>query len=144
MPAGREELTYKPIKRFAPEGVYDSRPLGFTQLLTVSRAKLVVMSGLVAFDKDLKLIGATVPEQLTATLANAQAALATVGAGPEHITQVRIYVVGLSPEVMPGIQAALRNPDFPLDQACSTLLGVAALARPDVLVEVEMTAAIDE
>ncbi len=76
---------------------------------------------------------------------NISTALAAVGGSFDDVAKLTVYVVDWSPEKMPllgeGVSRAaakLRiDPVKPI-----TLLGVAALGEPDLLVEVEATAVI--
>jgi hypothetical protein len=76
-------------------------------------------------------------EQMEIVAINAKAALAAVGATPHDIVMARVYIVDLTPErleaMMPPFLAA-----FDGAQPCVTGIGVAALAAPNLQVEMEL------
>ncbi|MET9657407.1 RidA family protein [Streptomyces sp. NPDC006510] len=119
----------------------------YRQVSVATGSKLVFIAGQVAFDAD----GATVGEgdlaaQVEQSYLNIGTALAGVGASFQDVSRLTVYVVDWTPDKMPlfleGVsRAAAKLGVKPL--APGTLLGVAALASPDYLVEVEATAVID-
>jgi enamine deaminase RidA (YjgF/YER057c/UK114 family) len=68
---------------------------------------------------------------------NVRAALADLGAGPADVVMARVYVVDLTPErldeMMPGFRAL-----FGTAQPSVTGIGVAALAAPELQIELEL------
>ena len=119
----------------------------YRQVSVGTGSKLVFVAGQVAFDAD----GATVGEgdlaaQVEQSYLNIGTALAEVGASFEDVAKLTVYVVDWTPEKMPlfleGVaRASTKLGVTPL--APGTLIGVAALASPDYLVEVEAAAIID-
>lgn len=101
-----------------------------------SRAGLAFISGQVAARSDSSPAPAGHAAQADLVVANARIALAAVGAAPQDIVMARVYVVGLTPEVM---EAAMPRLFALFDGAQPSLtgVGVAALAAPDLLLEVE-------
>ncbi|GAB3360941.1 RidA family protein [Amycolatopsis echigonensis] len=69
---------------------------------------------------------------------NLDTALAVVGCGRQDIVKETVYVVDYRPELIPRLFGPLREgaPAAP----ASTLVGVAALFAPGVLVEVDVIA----
>ncbi|MFF5109653.1 RidA family protein [Streptosporangium sp. NPDC000509] len=119
----------------------------YRQVSIVTGTKLVFVAGQVAWDAG----GVTVGEddlaaQVEQCYLNIGTALAEVGASFEDVAKLTAYVVDWTPDKMPlfleGVaRAAAKLGVTPV--APATLLGVAALAVPDLLVEVEATAIID-
>lgn len=77
---------------------------------------------------------------------NINTALASIGGSFDDVAKLTVYVVDWSPEKMPllgeGVgRAAAKLGIDPVKPI--TLLGVAALGEPDLLVEVEATAVIE-
>lgn len=74
---------------------------------------------------------------------NARAALAAAGLAPANLVMVRVYVVDLTPErlqlVMPVLLELLEGARPSL-----TGIGVAALAGPDLQLEIEMIARVPD
>lgn len=82
-------------------------------------------------------------EQTRQVLRNLQSVLSTVGATIDDIVRVRVYVrAPITPETMGRIHEA-RAEFFHRDHyPASTLVGVADLARPDALIEIDADAVI--
>jgi enamine deaminase RidA (YjgF/YER057c/UK114 family) len=74
--------------------------------------------------------------------ANLCRALAAGGARPEQVTKITIFVVNYRREYLPVIEEA-RVALFGDHKPTDTLLGVAALSRPEFLIEVDAIAVID-
>jgi enamine deaminase RidA (YjgF/YER057c/UK114 family) len=118
----------------------------YHQVSVASGSKLVFVAGQVAWDAD----GATVGEgdlatQVEQCYLNVGTALAEVGATFDDVAKLTVYVVDWTPDKMPlfleGVaRAAARLGGTPAPPG--TLLGVAALAVPEHLVEIEATAVI--
>ncbi|MFD9421374.1 MULTISPECIES: RidA family protein [unclassified Streptomyces] len=119
----------------------------YRQVSVGTGSKLVFIAGQVAVDA----VGATVGEgdlaaQVERCYLNIATAPAEVGASFEDVAKLTVHVVDWAPDKMPlfleGVsRAAAKQGVTPV--APGTLLGVAALAAPDYLVEVEATAVID-
>ena len=71
-------------------------------------------------------------------------ALALAGATPADVVRQRVFIVGLQPDHRPVIMTAMT--DFYGDggSAASTCVGVEALLVEGALVEIDVTAVIDE
>jgi enamine deaminase RidA (YjgF/YER057c/UK114 family) len=63
-------------------------------------------------------------------------AIAAAGARPDQVAKITIYVVGHQPEFLPVIEQA-RRALFGGHKPADTIVGVAALARPGYLIEVD-------
>src|SRR5690606_15271176 len=104
----------------------------------------VHISGQIAFDTDGAVVGrgdiGTQAEQVYANLAKA---LAAAVVDFSRIFKMNTYVVGLNPELLPPIRAARARHFGDGPYPASTLVGVTALVHPDLLIEVEVSAALD-
>lgn len=133
-----------PIERLNPPELYDSVGYGFSHATVQTGGRTIHLAGQVAWGKDHDLVGGDdLGAQTRQALANLRAVLAAAGATPSDVVRLRTYIVAHSPEklgvVLPEI-AAFYGDAVP---APNTLIGVAALALPDFLIEIEATAAID-
>lgn len=76
---------------------------------------------------------------------NVALALAAAGARPQDVVKTTFYVVGFEPSMFEqfaqGATAARRRHAFP--EAPVTLIGVASLFTPEMLVEIEAVAVTD-
>jgi enamine deaminase RidA (YjgF/YER057c/UK114 family) len=122
-----------PKKLFAPPG--------FTQVVTAQGGKMIYISGQVAFNDKAELIGkGSLADQTTQTFENLRAALKAAGADFKDVVKLNYYVAGLKPEDISVIRE-IRNKYLPAENPpASTLVGVLALFRPDVLIEIEAVA----
>jgi len=132
-----------PISRINPPSLYDSVSYGFSHATLQDGGKTLHLAGQVAWDKDCSIVGpGDLAAQTRQALANLKAVLAEAGATPADIVRLRTYVVDHSPDklgvVLPEIGAFYEG----AVPAPNTFLGVAALALPDFLIEIEATAAI--
>jgi enamine deaminase RidA (YjgF/YER057c/UK114 family) len=121
-----------------PDGL--AAPNGFSQVVEFS-GKLVVVSGQVAFDADGRVVGPGDAEaQTRQVFANLRTGLAAAGAGLENIVKLTVYLTDI------GDLAAVRrvrNEVFdPAAPPASTLVAVAALVDPALLVEIEALAVV--
>jgi enamine deaminase RidA (YjgF/YER057c/UK114 family) len=127
----------QPITRMNPETLPDASMAGYSQISVVEPGRLAFVSGQVAWRRDGGPVPGTLAEQVAIVTENLNAALDALRAGTQDIVQMRIYVVDLNPESMgigmQAIGAFLRGA-----QPSLTGIGVAALAAPGLLIEVEM------
>ncbi|MEO3755896.1 RidA family protein [Streptomyces sp. B6B3] len=131
-----------PVTLVNPEGL--PKPDVYRQLSIATGSRLVFLAGQVARDADGRRVGeGDFAAQVEQCYLNVATALAEVGGSFDDVAKLTIYVVDWSEEKMPllgeGVSRAATklgiDPVKPI-----TLLGVAALGEPDLLVEVEATA----
>ena len=118
-------------------------PMGYTQVVASRGSRTIYIAGQVAVDAIGNVVapGDVVGQALRA-FANVRSAVTAAGGTVEDIVKVTWYVVGYRPELLPHLAAARRDV-FGDHAPASTLVGVAALANPDYLVEVEAVAVTD-
>lgn len=123
------------------------KPDVYRQLSIARGSRLVFLAGQVARDGDGNPVGAgDFAAQVEQAYLNIGRALAEIGGSFDNVAKLTIYVVDWSPEKYPllgeGVARAAAilgvDPVKPI-----TLLGVAALGEPDLMVEVEATAILD-
>jgi enamine deaminase RidA (YjgF/YER057c/UK114 family) len=118
-------------------------PDSYTQVVTATASRLVFVAGQVAEDSEGHLLGRDdFAHQARQAFANVGRALAAAGARPQDVARITIYVVDHRPELLPLISEA-RIAVFGEHRPADTLLGVATLAEPGYLIEVEAIAALD-
>lgn len=126
------------IVRLNPPTLPDASQLGYSQISIAEPGRMAFISGQVAVRPNGEPAPASLVEQTKIVVANAKAALDAVNATPRDILIARIYVVDLTPdrmeEAMPHLMAMFEGA-----QPCITGIGVAALAAPDLQLEVELT-----
>ncbi len=118
-------------------------PTSYTQVVAATGNRLVFVSGQVADDAQGNLVGpGDLAAQARQVFANVGRSLAAVGAGPEQVTKITIYVVHHRPEYLPDISEA-RVAVFGDHKPADTLVGVEALAEHGYLIEVDAIAVVD-
>ncbi|WP_166021945.1 RidA family protein [Streptomyces chilikensis] len=121
-----------------PEGVVPSD--GYTHLVT-GPGRLAAVAGQMPFAPDGSLVGAGDPEaQARQVFANMRGVLAAAGAGFDDVIKLTYYVVDAA-----HIPAVLAVRDEFIDTTrppASTVVQVAALYRPDLLLEVDALALV--
>ena len=128
------------LEHIQPEGL--SRPTGYTHVVK-TRGTVVFLAGQVSLDREGNIVGeGNFEAQARQVFSNLRAALASVGARPEHIAKTTTYLVGVTPEHRAAL-ATVRSEFLPDPPPASTLIGVQSLARPEYLIEVEAIAVID-
>ncbi|WP_309060782.1 RidA family protein [Streptomyces sp.] len=128
-----------------PDGL--PKPDVYRQLSIACGSQLVFLAGQVARDADGRRVGeGDLAAQVEQCCLNIGTALAEIGGSFDDVAKLTVYVVDWSPGKMPllgeGVgRAAAKLGIDPVKPI--TLLGVAALGEPDLLVEVEATAVIE-
>jgi enamine deaminase RidA (YjgF/YER057c/UK114 family) len=101
---------------------------------------LVFVAGQYASSTDGRVVSPTFVDQVHRALDNLGVALAAHELTLADVVQIRTYVVGLDFEKL-GVIAEAVKARWGRQLPTNTLLGVAALATPDMLFEVEAVAA---
>jgi enamine deaminase RidA (YjgF/YER057c/UK114 family) len=128
-----------------PEGLPEV-PI-YRQVAVATGSKLVFIAGQVAVDADGSRVGVgDFAAQVEQCYLNVATALAAAGASFDDVAKLTVYLVDWTPDKMPlfmeGVaRASAKLGVTPLPPL--TGIGVAALAEPGLLVEVEATAVID-
>ena len=129
------------LERINPDDL--SRPQTYTQVVVASGSRLVFVAGQVAEDELGNLVGAgDLAVQARRAFANVGRALAAGGARPDQVTKLTIFVVDYRADCLPAIEEG-RAAVFGDHKPADTLVGVAALAHPGCLIEVEAIAVTD-
>jgi enamine deaminase RidA (YjgF/YER057c/UK114 family) len=80
--------------------------------------------------------------QTAQALANLKAVIEAAGATPADVVRVRTYVVNHSPEAFGPVLTEMAKFYGDAQPAPNTWIGVAALAMPDFMIEIEATVAL--
>jgi enamine deaminase RidA (YjgF/YER057c/UK114 family) len=116
----------------------------FSQVVAASGKRTIYTAGQVSIDERGALVGAAdLAAQTAQAMRNVGLALSAAGASYADIVKITTYVVGYKPEHRSIIGKA-RSPFFANGPPpASTLVGVAALAMPEWMIEIEAIAVID-
>ncbi|MGX5649867.1 RidA family protein [Hydrogenophaga borbori] len=131
------------MNRFqSPEGL--ARPNGFSHTARTTGRTTVFVSGQVSYDASGRVVGeGDLAAQTRQVYRNLQAALQAEGASMHDVVKTVLFVRDLDPDKARAIREA-RSPFLnPEGLPASTMVGVASLARPELLLEVEAIAVLD-
>jgi len=132
------------VQLLNPEGL--PQPDFYRQVAVASGTRTVFMAGQVARTADGEPVGAgDLAAQVEQAYLNVGTALAAAGAGFDDVAKVTLYVVDWSPEKLADLGAGVARAAQRLGADLVkpvTLLSVAALGEPDLLVEVEAVAVL--
>lgn len=111
----------------------------YAQATITPAGRLAFISGQVALDRQGKVVGlGDHIAQASQCFGNLRRVVEALGARPDHIAKMTIYVVGHQPELVePIFDAGSRAFDSQWPRCASTFVGVQALGLPEWLVEVE-------
>jgi enamine deaminase RidA (YjgF/YER057c/UK114 family) len=133
------------VQLINPEGL--PKPDVYRQLSIATGSKLVFLAGQVARDANGRPVGeGDLAAQVEQAYLNIGTAMAEVGGSFDDVAKLTVYVVDWDAGKMPALgqgvaRAAAKLGVDPVKPI--TLLSVAALGEPDLLVEVEATAVLD-
>jgi enamine deaminase RidA (YjgF/YER057c/UK114 family) len=115
------------------------KPPGYSHVVEVTGpGRTVYFAGQLGIDKSGRM-GADAREQMEIAFDNVKAALASVGAGFEHVVKLNNYVVDIGANLAHYREVRDRYVNTASPPA-STTVGVPQLARPGALFEVEAIA----
>ncbi|MFD7023814.1 RidA family protein [Promicromonospora sukumoe] len=132
------------INRVQPDGLHATP--GYHHVTVVEAGRTAHLAGQCPLDVSGDLVGAGDPlRQADQVAANALVALAAVGAGPQDVVRSVVYVASDDRSVLAAVWARLNaGPLAGAFTTASTLLGVTVLGFSGQLVEVDLTAALDD
>jgi len=131
------------ITRINPPTLWDSAPVGFSQVVVADGRRTVYCAGQVAWDTERQIGAADLGQQARLALANVERALAAAGGTLRDVVSLRIYIAGDHIRQATPLRQALLAAFDDDSRPAMTWIGVAALANPDFIVEIEATAVLD-
>ncbi|GAB3716910.1 RidA family protein [Nocardiopsis oceani] len=130
------------LTRINPTGLFDPTPYGYTHVITALSGDLVVVAGQASVNTAAggEFLDTDFTEQVEDALASVRIALQAVDLNFAYVIQATSYVVGFQPERARIVrEASLRAwGDHP---PAHSIVGVAGLAAPEGLFEIEALAA---
>jgi enamine deaminase RidA (YjgF/YER057c/UK114 family) len=129
------------LRHIRPAGLANAPT--YTHVVAARGAETLYIAGQVAMDAGGKTVGVgNLAAQTEQVMQNLQTALHAAGATFRDVVKITTFVVGYAPEQRATI-AAVRSKYLPEGTPpASTLVGVAALAAPEWLIEIEAVAVI--
>jgi enamine deaminase RidA (YjgF/YER057c/UK114 family) len=126
------------IARINPPQLPNAEGIGYSQISVVEPGRVAYISGQVAVSADGAPVPTDLAEQMKVVARNARAALDALGASAKDIVIARCLVTDLTPERLEQVMPPLLEL-FDGAKPSLTGFGVAALATPDLQVELELT-----
>ena len=129
------------MERINPAALYDGAPVGMSQATVDTKSGLVFVSGQVDWDTESRVRHAGVAAQAEGAIDNLKTVLQAAGATLQDILQLRVYVRGELADQMAAIAPVFAK-HFGASRPALTGIGVASLASPDTLIEIEAVARV--
>ena len=132
-------LAFAQVKRTNPPTL--SKPTGYTHIVEVTGpGKTIYIAGQIALDKDGNVVGARdMKAQAEQVFKNLQLALESAGAKFSDVVKMNTYITDM--EKAPAVRE-VRARYFGDTAPASTLVQVVHLARPELMLEVEVIAVV--
>lgn len=121
-----------------PAGLHDPTPFGYSHAASAP-GELVFIAGQYASDETGQVVPGDFAAQVERSVANLRIALAGVGLGLEHVVRLGSYIVDHDLEKLEVLGKALHG-TWADRLPAQTLVGVAALALPGMLFEIDAVA----
>jgi enamine deaminase RidA (YjgF/YER057c/UK114 family) len=120
-----------------------SKPPGYSHVVEMTGpGRTVWIAGQLGVDTSGQVVSSDFRAQAVQTFENLKAALASVGAGFEHVVKVNNYLLDIAHlPVFREVRDKYLNTAAP---PASTTIAIAAFARPGALLEVEVVAVLPE
>jgi 2-iminobutanoate/2-iminopropanoate deaminase len=127
-----------------PPSLFRSLEHGFSQAVVASGKRTLYVSGQTAWNSEKQLVGGgDLEAQATQAFANVRAVVEAAEGTLADVVSLRIYIVDYRPERAAPVALAFRRFFSGEVKPATTWVGVAALADPGFLIEVEATAVLD-
>ncbi|GAA4950265.1 RidA family protein [Actinoplanes utahensis] len=133
------------IERFNPPAVHE--PAGYSHVTISSAGRLAHLAGQCPLDRSGTVVGepGDFAAQTDQVIANCLTVLEAAGATPADVVRSIVYVVSPDSQVLATVWRRLEaSPLGPAFTSASTLLGVASLGYEGQLVEIDLTAALED
>lgn len=129
------------IEKINPEGL--AEPAGYTHVAVARGTRRIYVAGQIGVDADDQVVSDDLASQTAQALDNMRVALAAAGAGWDDVAKLTIYVVDYDESKMEALGAGMGQAmQQGMTPTAATLVGVQALFRADVLVEIEAIAEV--
>ena len=127
-----------------PASLFRSVEHGFSQAVAATGKRTLYVSGQTAWDAEKRLVGGTdLAAQARQAFRNLRTAVEASGGTLADVVSLRLYIVDYRPEKAAPLGLALREAFAGPEKPAATWIGVASLADPGFLIEIEATAVLD-
>jgi enamine deaminase RidA (YjgF/YER057c/UK114 family) len=128
-------------KLINPKELFDSSVSGYSQAVIDTETGLLFISGQVDWNQQYEIVEKSVEGQTRRALNNLKIVLENAGSSVDRLLHVRAYVRGELGEQMSTI-APIFSEFLGESRPALTGIGVASLASPELLVEIEAVASV--
>lgn len=130
------------LQRLNPKAL--SAPRGYTHVVAAQGArKLIYVSGQVSWGPDGAVVGrGDMRAQAEQVFENLDGALRAAGAGWPDVVKMTGFMVGMNDDNVAAYREVRNRYVKPAELPASTLVGLERLVDPDLLLEVEVVAAV--
>jgi enamine deaminase RidA (YjgF/YER057c/UK114 family) len=127
-----------------PVSLFRSVEHGFSQAVAASGRKTLYVSGQTAWDASKQLVGGKdLAAQARQAFRNLRSVVEASGGTLEDVVSLRLYIVDYRPEKAAALGNALKEAFAGPAKPAATWIGVASLADPGFLIEIEATAVLE-
>jgi enamine deaminase RidA (YjgF/YER057c/UK114 family) len=127
-----------------PESLFRSVDHGFSQAVAASGRRTLYVSGQTAWDASKQLVGGMdLGAQARQAFRNLRTVVEAGGGTLADVVSLRLYIVDYRPEKAEAVGRAFRESFAGPAKPAATWIGVAALADPGFLIEIEATAVLE-
>lgn len=130
-------------ERLRPDTVHPTP--GYSHVVKVTGGTTLYLAGQVGWDMDRNIVGekGDYGAQTKQALENIKAVLEAAGGSMDDIVKMTLYIKDYSLDIRSQIVEPLWSYLNSEKPPATTLIGVATLAHPDLLIELDVIAAID-
>lgn len=129
------------IKTINPAALYDGVSSGMSQATIDTDTGLIFISGQVDWDSNFQVKSRSIEAQTENAAKNLLLVLDAANSSVENLLQLRVYVRGELGEHMEKVVPIIVK-YFGVSRPALTGIGVASLASPDTLIEIEAVAKV--
>jgi 2-iminobutanoate/2-iminopropanoate deaminase len=129
------------IERINPTTLYDGSASGMSQATVDTDTGLIFISGQVDWDTNFQTNGNDISTQTKNAVQHLITVLETANSSVNNILQLRVYVRGEVADHMETIVPIIAS-TLGISRPALTGIGVASLATPDTLIEIEAVAKV--
>ena len=123
--------------------LFDSRDFGYNQGIRTRGGDLLFIAGQTALDTNFQLGEATdLATQARRALQNIAYALQAAGVNPANLVSLRMFIADFKPEQSIEMGEVVKEFLGEHEPPAQTLVGVAALGLPELLIEIEAMAVL--
>jgi enamine deaminase RidA (YjgF/YER057c/UK114 family) len=136
-----KESTMSDLEHVNPDGMLKS-PAFSQGIAYPAGSRVLVIGGQDGVDETGKVVADDLAGQTTRAVENLIKIVETAGGSIENLVRVGLYVKGADTDIQPGFEAWMAKWGKRANPPTVTMVRVAGLVNPDVLIEIEGTAVL--